>query len=494
MSSPRRRICGPRCAQRDRWTLVRRALRASALAGLMGAAAVATSAQTATRVAPPPTPPPDFSAVRDPGPIFRVFLTDGRALASYGECAVVGDRVVFTLAIGDGGLGTEYQLMSLPASAVDLDRTTSYRDAVRGWRYATTRGETDYTAITAEVSRSLDELSKIADPARRLAAAEEAKRRLVAWSETNYHYRAKDIQDLAALFDDVIAQLRVASGGANLSFSFVAGPAAAREEPIRVAPSLRESIELALAAATLSDVSTDRAAILRAAAAVSAGATGVEDLSAEVSRRRDEDRATQQAYVKMREDALARAHEALAKGDVAAVDAVRRDVIAREGRLAARRPDDMQALLRELDNVSDDARAHRVALDHYARVRPQLLAYERAVRPALSALDGGEPVLQAIRDVNGPGLERLERYRAHLARLTPQIAAIKPPADVADVHATLLSALRLAIEACKRRLVSVAANNMSVAREASASASGAKMLTQQARESLVKRLYPPQAR
>ena len=37
--------------------------------------------------------------VGDAGSIFRVFLSDGRAIPSYGESAVVGDRLVFTLLV-----------------------------------------------------------------------------------------------------------------------------------------------------------------------------------------------------------------------------------------------------------------------------------------------------------------------------------------------------------------------------------------------------------
>jgi hypothetical protein len=476
---------GPRSSYGDAPPRLARAFALALLVCLTGG--VAARAQ----ITPPQTPPPDPAPSTDPGPIFRVFLADGRALASYGECAVVGDRVVFTLSVGDGGLGTEYQLMSLPASAVDLDRTTRYRDAVRARRYAATRGEADYAAMTAEVSRSLDELRRISNPARRLDAAEEARRRLLAWSEANYHYRAKDIQDLVGLIDDVIAELRAAAGDAKLSISLVAGPAAGREEPIRAAPSLRESIELALAAAMVADVSTDRTAILRAAAAASAG---VDDLSAEVTRRVEDDQAAHRLYATMRADALARTRQALSVGDVGAVDAVRNEAIARERALAVRRPDEMLALLEELDAVRDRTRAHRLALDRYALMRPQLFAYERALRPVFSAIEGARPVLGAIHDMKGPAVAALVLAESHLGRIAPILAKLAPPEDLSDVQATLLSAVHLAVEACKRRRVALAAGNTGLAREASASAAGAGMLADQARQSLVTRLFPPVVR
>src|SRR6185436_2862174 len=78
---------------------------------------------------------------------FRVFLSDGRTLSSYGESTVVADRVVFMLPIGDLNAHFELQLMSLPASSVDVGRTIRYAESVRAAHYAATRGETDYAAV-----------------------------------------------------------------------------------------------------------------------------------------------------------------------------------------------------------------------------------------------------------------------------------------------------------------------------------------------------------
>ena len=83
----------------------------------------------------------------DPGAVFRVFLVSGEALPSYGEAALVGDRVVFTLLVGAVQGQTAMQLMSLPRSSVDLERTIRYARAIRGRHYASTRGEVDYAAM-----------------------------------------------------------------------------------------------------------------------------------------------------------------------------------------------------------------------------------------------------------------------------------------------------------------------------------------------------------
>jgi hypothetical protein len=445
------------------------------VAGLCGAAAL--RAQTA-----------------DPGPVFRVFLTDGRALASYGECAVLGDRVVFTLIVGDGGVASQYQLSSLPAASVDLDRTLRYSQAIRAARYAATRGEADYVAMTAEVSRAIAELERIQDPKQRLATAEEARRRLLAWSQETYGYRAAEIQELSSLFDDVIAELHVAAGEFQLSVALSSGPMTPPVEPLLGQPSLRESIELALMAAAASDVSTERTAILRAAAMVSAGAAGVADLAVESTRRLEDEHAADRAYAPLVADALARAEDALRRGDVRAAEAARAEAMARDRLLGSRRPDEVQALLRQLDATIERTRAHRLALDHYALVRPRLLAYERALRPVLRSLDDARPALEAIRDMRGPGLDRIVRVEAGLTRASRLLGQTRAPTDLADVHATLGSALHLALEACKRRRLAMAAVDIAAAREASSGAAGAGMLADLARRELVARLFPPKVR
>ena len=100
----------------------------------------------------------------DAGAIFRVFLKTGQALPTYGESAIVGNRVVFTLLVGSAEARAAMQLMSLPVERVDLVRTRRYADAMRARHYAATRGEVDYAAMTQEVQRTLAQLNPLRIP------------------------------------------------------------------------------------------------------------------------------------------------------------------------------------------------------------------------------------------------------------------------------------------------------------------------------------------
>lgn len=426
----------------------------------------------------------------DAGAVFRVFLKNGEALPSYGEAALAGDRVVFTLLLGGAQDQRALQLISLPAGSVDLERTTGYANTLRAAHYAATRGEVDYAAMTQEVQRALDEVTSTGDPKKRLALALDARRRLLDWSASTYGYRAAEVRRLAELFDEVITSLRAAAGERQFSLDLRAGPEPA-SEPLLPLPGLDESIRLALAAARAADSEDDRLAVLRAASALVAADPPGSDLRARVTREFDLEARAGAAYVELTADVRARAEAAQRRGDVAGVAAAIQTLQVRDRELGGRRPQMTSAFLGELETMLTRVRSYRAALDRYAAVRPSLLAYERAVRPIMSGFDGLVPVFNAIRDVRFTAYERLERASVRLANFTDALQEIAPPADLADVHSTLVSALRMAAHGVSRRRLSAASGSKVVAAEASSAAAGALLLAGQAREQLVARLYPP---
>jgi hypothetical protein len=427
----------------------------------------------------------------DAGSLFRVFLSDGRAIPSYGESAVVGDRLVFTLLVSASAGPPALQLMSLPLPSVDLPRTQRYATSLRATHYAATRGEADYAAMTAEVQRALDQITSIPDTKQRLDVAEEAKRRLLSWSAEHYYYRAADIRELAGLFDQVIAELRAAAGESRFSLDLRTGFAAPVSEPLLAAPSVRESVTLARAAAAVSDVVEERLAVLRTASAVLSRESDVDDLKAGVARDLEAEATADAAYKALAEDLAAKADAALRRGDVEGVQGLRAVLAERDRALGARRPAHAAAIAALLDTKLEAVRIHRKALDHYAAVRKSLLEYERRVRTVMSGLDGLAPILAHIRDGKYSSYDRLVGAAARISELSHEVGSIQPPADLADVHATLRSAIHMAAEACSRRRLAVTTTSEDLQREASAAAAGSILLTSHSRDQLIARLFPP---
>jgi hypothetical protein len=417
------------------------------------------------------------------GSTYRVFLKNGDALPSYGEAAVVEDRIVFNLSIGgiDGPL--TLQLISLPLPLVDLDRTSRYAEAMRAAFYGATRGAAEYEAMTAALSRDLDALAALPDRRRQLGFAEELRARLVAWPRAHFFYRADDVEKLAGLVSDVINELKTAVGEKTFSLELSAGPSVPAREALLPLPRRREAIELSLSASVVADIGEDRVAILRAAS----GATPPEDreLRTAVARRLDEELRAGASYAALARDLRTRARAAVDRGDALSIERLEAELLARDQQLGFRRPQVVQSVVGELRTARTAASARRETLDRYAAVRGRLIEYELAVRPALSALDGLRSILQQFRDSRPVSFERTVAAYDRLDRLRLQIESVRPPDEASGVHATLVSALRMAVEACLKRREAAATNAMPTIRAASSAAAGALLLGDRARTDLV---------
>ena len=196
--------------------------------------------------------------------LYRVFLRDGSTLLSYGEFARVADRIVMSVPLGNSTAGPDLHLLSIPADAVDWEKTDAYADAVRASRYAGTRGPDDFAMLSGAVSTALTDIALTTDPDRKIAMAAEARQNVTRWVAEHYGYRAEDVARMAGLFDDVVAETRAAAGMKNFDLSLIANLAAPPSVPLLPAPTLRESVEQALRAAALAPDATERTSLLRA--------------------------------------------------------------------------------------------------------------------------------------------------------------------------------------------------------------------------------------
>ncbi len=190
------------------------------------------------------------ASAADDATLFRVFLKDGGSLVSYGEFARVDDRVVFSMPTS-AAPDPPLQLVNIAADRVDWVRTERYADSARANHYVTTQAEDDYAALTGDVARALNDVALTTDPARRLAIVEQARKTLGDWPRAHYNYRWDDVQQMLAMLDEAIADLRVAAGAQRFELSLSANVAPPVEslEPLLPAPTPKEAIEQALSAA-----------------------------------------------------------------------------------------------------------------------------------------------------------------------------------------------------------------------------------------------------
>jgi len=427
--------------------------------------------------------------------VFRIFLNDGRVLSSYGEPARVETDLVFVVSQGLKGGVEAHDLITVPVSKVDMERTLEYANALRVAKYGATRGEKEYQDFTADIARALGELEKSDDKDRRLGIAQVARRRLITWAENHYGYRAADLAQLTAMLGEVIVQLQAANGVAQFSLDFAANVAPPPAVPLLAGPTAAESVSMALAAASVTEVGVEKMALLASAnRVVSAMPDAPEALRAEVARVLAEETAVETTYRTMLRTAYTRADLAVRQGRPATVRRVIQDVQARDAKLGYRRPNEMAAAMRRLQSELGLALDQRAALDRWARVKDQLMAYEVRVRSVLEGWSSQEAVLSAVRNGHRAGPGAVDSALRRFGELDRALSALRPPDELQDVHGVLRSAVLMARQGLLiGRRLSVA-ENRELEGNASAAMTGAEMLRARAMADLSTSLQPRRVR
>jgi hypothetical protein len=431
------------------------------------------------------------------GPLFRIFLTDGRTLTSYGEYARVGERVVFSLPMGEANGAPRLHLVSVPASQVDWAATEGYRDSARAAHYSASRGEADFAAMSGEVARILNDIARTADRSEQLALAERARQRLADWPREHFGYRSDEVRQILAILDEVVSELRAARGDDRFDLNLVAAVVPPAQVSLLPKPTLQESIQQALTAANLAETPSDRQSLLQSAVALlDAERSSLPDAWARAtavtaSRALARELEVTRRYVELQTRALANADRAAARADVHGVERVLDGVRKQDVKLGRQRPDEVRALVAVLEGRLDAAQRFRLARDQWAIKGAALRAYRDAVRRPMEDLDRSQPFLDDIRTLAGPDAGRLGRMAVRLTRGLAKARVVQPPADAQPVHGVLVSALQLASNAARLRQTAVASGDLKTAWDASAAAAGAIMLAARARADLARVLEPP---
>ena len=420
--------------------------------------------------------------------LYRVFLNDGSTVVSYGEFARVGDRVVVSLPLGGSDSSPELQLLSLPADAVDWDKTDAYAESARAARYAQTRGPEEFALLNEAVSRALTDIALTPDPQRKIAMATEARQNVTRWAAEHFAYRAKNVAELAGLFDAVIAEARSAAGIANFDLSLVANMAEPPSVPLLPLPTQQESVEQALRAAPLVADATERTSLLHAIektlASAGAGAAWAGPVRVRVAAALASETRADRAYATLIQDTLRQAERYARNADVTGVERLVRSVLREDDRLGQRRPNEMASALAALDAQLDAARRLRLARDSYAARAAVLRAYEQIAAGPVATMRASRSALDEIRRLAGPSPTRLAALAARTAEALARLATANVPAEASAADGLLRNALTLAARAANGRLEALASGSMQQAWDASSAAAGAIMLFDRAVDAL----------
>jgi hypothetical protein len=431
--------------------------------------------------------------------LYRVFLADGSALASYGEWARVDGRLVFSMPVTPGDDPDQLHLVSIASDRVDWVRTEQYAEAVRAVHYGTQRGEEDFARLSADVARILNEVALVKDPTERLIAAERARRSLADWPGTHYGYRAKEVHEIVGTLDEVINGLRASAGLGRLDLALMARTPPPPPAPLLAGPDHGEIVQQLMQAATLVETPAEKVSLLHTVVGVLDRAVGLlPDAWAAAIRTTAlgsiaEEQKIDAAYRRLRETTLTAAARHAALADVRAIERLRNSLPVEDERLGRRRPDDLIALSAAIEAHLAAAHQLRLAQDQWRLRLDGLRAYQRSINASIAALTRVRTRLDDIRALAGPAPWRLRPLADLLGRESRVLSRIDPPVELSAIHALFRSASELALDAARLRLDAVEAADLELARRASSAAAGAIMLLAKAKMDLDAALRPPLA-
>ena len=430
-------------------------------------------------------------------PLYRVFLSDGSALASFGEWARVEDRLVFSMPLAAEAGPGDLHLVSLPVQRVDLARTERYAEAVRAAHYASTRGEADFAQLSGAIAQTLNQIALIPDPKQRLATAEQARRALAEWPRAHYGYRATEVREIIGVLDEVISGLRASAGQGAFEFALLATTAPPLSEPILGAPSHADVVRNLIAAAAVVDSPIEKVSLLHSVVRLLDRAVDyLPESIASAFRSRalteiSEEERINTAYGDLRSRALEEATRLAGRADVRAIEQLRRRVREHDTQLGSRRPDEVAGLIATLDAHLDAAHRLRLAQDQWLLTETRMRAYQRSALPLVQALLDSQADLDDIKLLAGPAPHRLRPLARDLDRHARQLALLDAPSQLGSIHAVFRSAYALAESAVQLRRDAIEAADVELARQASAAAAGAVMLLERGRRDLGAALQPP---
>lgn len=435
--------------------------------------------------------PGDDAIPADAAPLFRVFLTDGRTLVSYGEFARVDDSVVFSTPTSSSAVNPRLQLVTVPSERVDWTRTLNYAESLRAARYRATRADADYTELTNRVAQVLNEVGLTAAPEGRLKLIEGARKALAEWPASHYNFKLDEIMQMLGVLDEAIANLRASSGGTAFDLSLVAvGAAPTTAEPLLPTPGARETIESALAAADTTDSPAERLSLLTVAletleensASLSpdwAAATRTETLAV-LAREQEIDR----KYRSMATRLLPLAASRAAAGDVRGVQRLLTQIHANDAALGSTRPDAVASLVSAVEVQLDVARRLRLERDRWALRSSAFRSYRRSMAAPLERLRRLAPSLERIKALAGSSPTAIGVLLRSVQAIKTSMSTIEPPSELGDAHNMLASAVQLAENAARIRREAAIAGNIARAWDASSAAAGSLMLADRGRTEL----------
>jgi hypothetical protein len=428
--------------------------------------------------------------------LFRLFLLNGDTLTSYGEFARIDDRVIFTMAVGGAPGEPRLQVVTLPAGMIDWERTNRHVTSARYQRYVTTRGDEDFRLLTSEVARVLGQIAFTTDRRQALAVAEQARRTLADWPRQHFGYRQDEVRDVIGVLDNAIGALRGSAGPSSFELTLVSTLEPIAVEPLAQMPSAREQLNQIFRVVGMTVQASERIALLQSALAFIDEARVIPGVDVEAMRRTAEsdirrELAIDARYARMTQELSAAARRSAAAGRIADTQEVLGEIRKRDAKLGRQRPEMVMALEASVLSQVEAARQLRLLRDRWQLRQSVYTGYQRSVGSEIVQLVRARPQLEAIRRLEGPSTDSLQRLRTRLSGGAERLSRQDVPGELKTAHDLLISAWRFAEGATRLRYEAIVSGSLATAREGSSAAAGALLMLARAQQEIRTYLEPP---
>ena len=215
---------------------------------------------------------------------------------------------------------------------------------------------------------------------------------------------------MLGLLDEAISSMRAAAGEVAFAFELVAEIEASDPVPasdLLRDPSPLESIAQAMSVARITDVAADRVSLLRAVvSAIDDPRNAIPEKWAKPSRKwaistMAREGLVDRQYAALRTSLLKRATDAATRADVKSVEGLIGTVRRQDARLGGKRPDEINALIAQVQLHLDAARRLRLVRDQWKERIGTYRAYLKAIAPVIKNLARAQRDLNDIKRLAG---------------------------------------------------------------------------------------------
>jgi hypothetical protein len=192
----------------------------------------------------------------------------------------------------------------------------------------------------------------------------------------------------------------------------------------------------------------------------------------------------QKQYTGMTVSMLKRASDGAARADVRSVEGVVSTVLRRDAHLGRKRPEEINALLAQVQIHLDAARQLRLVRDRWKERVGSYRAYLKAIGPVVQTLTRAQRDLDSIKRLAGSEAVDLLTLADGIGSGSKLLNAVGVPDELKVAHALLVSALNLAGSAIRTRRSAVESGELPSAWDASSAAAGSMTLFARAQEDM----------